>query len=101
MFWEPPALDSTKAALLNVTKSYAATLGRRSVLVNAVAPGPTMTAMYEQLPESRKEGVMRTVHAGRVCLPEEVAAVVLFLASDHASWITGQTIVVDGGQMLG
>jgi len=56
---------ASKAALLNITKSYASWLGRYGVLVNAVAPGPTQTAMYDQLPESRKEGVMRAVYSGR------------------------------------
>jgi 3-oxoacyl-[acyl-carrier protein] reductase len=52
---------ASKAALLNVTKSFARWLGPHGVLVNAVAPGPTQTDMYEQLPQSRKDGVMRSV----------------------------------------
>ncbi|MGD9953202.1 MAG: SDR family oxidoreductase, partial [Burkholderiales bacterium] len=72
---------ATKAALLNVTKSYASHLGKDGILVNAVAPGPTLTPMYEQLPQSRKDGVMRSVHAGRACSPEEVARVILWLGS--------------------
>src|SRR5271154_4077582 len=63
----------TKAGILNLTKSWAKALGPHGVLVNAVAPGPTQTAMYDQLPQSRKDGVMRSVHSGRVCRPEEVA----------------------------
>ncbi|HVB48243.1 MAG TPA: SDR family oxidoreductase [Burkholderiales bacterium] len=55
---------ASKAALLNVTKSYASYLGRDGILVNAVAPGPTLTGMYEQLPQSRKDGVMRSVYSG-------------------------------------
>jgi 3-oxoacyl-[acyl-carrier protein] reductase len=88
---------ATKAALLNITKSYAASLGRDGVLVNAVAPGPTLTAMYEQLPQSRKERVMRSVHAGRACTPEEVARVILWLGTASPEYISGTTVDVNSG----
>jgi NAD(P)-dependent dehydrogenase (short-subunit alcohol dehydrogenase family) len=88
---------ATKAALLNVTKSYAGALGRDGILVNAVAPGPTLTAMYEQLPQSRKDGVMRSVHAGRACLPEEVAQVILWLGSSSPAYMSGSTLDVNSG----
>jgi len=88
---------ASKAALLNVTKSYAASLGRQGVLVNAVAPGPTQTAMYDQLPQSRKDGVMRSVHAGRVCQPEEVAAAVFWLGSASPEYVSGTTLDVSSG----
>jgi len=88
---------ATKAALLNVTKSYAGALGRDGVLVNAVAPGPTLTAMYEQLPQSRKDGVMRSVHAGRACSPEEVAEVVVWLGTSSPVYLSGTTVDVNSG----
>ncbi len=88
---------ATKAALLNVTKSYASTLGRQGVLVNAVAPGPTQTDMYDQLPQSRKDGVMRSVHSGRVCRPEEVAAAVFWLGSSSPEYVSGTTLDVNSG----
>jgi len=88
---------ATKAALLNVTKSYAGSLGRDGVLVNAVAPGPTLSAMYEQLPQSRKDGVMRSVHSGRVCTPEEVAAAILWLGSACPAYVNGTTLDVNDG----
>jgi len=88
---------ATKAGLLNVTKSYAGRLGREGILVNAVAPGPTLTAMYEQLPESRKEGVMRTVHAGRACSAEEVAQVIAWLGSASPEYVSGATVDVNSG----
>jgi len=91
---------ATKAALLNITKSYASHLGRDGVLVNAVAPGPTLTPMYEQLPQSRKDGVMRSVHAGRACTPEEVAQAILFLASTTATFVHGSNLVIDGGYIV-
>jgi NAD(P)-dependent dehydrogenase (short-subunit alcohol dehydrogenase family) len=88
---------ATKAALLNVTKSYAAQLGRDGILVNAVAPGPTLTPMYEQLPQSRKDGVMRSVHAGRACTPEEVARVILWLGTASPEYVSGSTVDVNSG----
>jgi 3-oxoacyl-[acyl-carrier protein] reductase len=88
---------ATKAALLNITKSYAAALGRDGILVNAVAPGPTRSAMYEQLPQSRKDAVMRSVHAGRPCTPEEVAKVILWLGSASPDYVSGTTVDVNSG----
>jgi len=78
---------ATKAALLNVTKSYASHLGKDGILVNAVAPGPTLTPMYEQLPQSRKDGVMRSVHAGRAC----------WLGSASPDYVSGSTVDVNSG----
>ena len=88
---------ATKAALLNITKSYAGHLGREGILVNAVAPGPTLTAMYEQLPQSRKDAVMRSVHAGRACTPDEVARVILWLGSSSPEYLSGATVDVNSG----
>jgi len=88
---------ATKAALLNVTKSYASSLGRDGVLVNAVAPGPTLSAMYEQLPQSRKDAVMRSVHSGRACTPEEVARVIVWLGSASPDYVSGSTVDVNSG----
>ena len=88
---------ATKAALLNVTKSYAAHLGPHGVLVNAVAPGPTRTAMYDQLPQSRKDAVMRSVYSGRPCEPEEVAAVIFWLGSSSPAYLSGTVVDVNNG----
>ena len=88
---------ATKAAILNITKSYAGALGKHGVLVNAVAPGPTLTAMYDQLPDARKEAVMRSVHAGRPCTPEEVAKVILWLGSASPDYVSGATVDVNSG----
>jgi 3-oxoacyl-[acyl-carrier protein] reductase len=88
---------ASKAALLNVTKSYAAYLGKDGILVNAVAPGPTLTPMYEQLPQSRKDAVMRSVHAGRACSPEEVAQAIVWLATDSPPYMSGATLDVNSG----
>lgn len=88
---------ASKAALLNVTKSFAGWLGPHGILVNAVAPGPTQTDMYEQLPQSRKNGVMRSVYSGRVCRPEEVAQAILWLGSACPEYVNGSTLDVNNG----
>ena len=88
---------ATKAALLNITKSYAGELGSSGILVNAVAPGPTLTAMYDQLPQSRKDAVMSSVHVGRPCTPEEVAQVILWLGTDSPDYVSGTTVDVNSG----
>ena len=87
----------TKAGLLNLTKSWARALGPHGVLVNAVAPGPTKTRMYDQLPQSRRDDVMRAVYSGRICQPEEVAAAILWLGSASPEYVNGTTIDVNNG----
>jgi 3-oxoacyl-[acyl-carrier protein] reductase len=88
---------ATKAALLNITKSYAAYLGRDGILVNAVAPGPTLTAMYEQLPQSRKDAVMRSVYSGRACEPDEVAQTIYWLGTESPEYLNGATVDINNG----
>jgi 3-oxoacyl-[acyl-carrier protein] reductase len=87
----------TKAGLLNLTKAWARALGLHGVLVNAVAPGPTKTCMYDQLPQSRRDDVMRTVYSGRICQPEEVAAAILWLGSACPEYVNGTTLDVNNG----
>ncbi len=87
----------TKAGILNLTKAWAKELGPYGVLVNAVAPGPTQTAMYDQLPQSRKDGVMKSVYSGRVCTPEEVAAAILWLGTSCPEYVNGATLDVNNG----
>jgi len=87
----------TKAGILNMTKAWAKELGPHGILVNAVAPGPTQTAMYDQLPQSRKDGVMRSVYSGRVCQPAEVAAAILWLGSSCPEYVNGTTLDVNNG----
>ena len=87
----------TKAGILNLTKSWARELGPHGVLVNAVAPGPTQTAMYDQLPTSRKDGVMKSVYSGRVCQPDEVAAAIVWLGTACPEYVNGTTLDVNNG----
>ena len=87
----------TKAGILNLTKAWAKELGPHGVLVNAVAPGPTQTAMYDQLPQSRKDAVMKSVYSGRVCTPEEVASAILWLGTSCPEYVNGTTLDVNNG----
>ena len=90
---------AAKAGLLGMTKTAAKELGPRGITVNAVAPGFIDTDMTANLSDDLKEGAKKQIALGRFGKPEEIASVVSFLASDNASFITGQTIVADGGMI--
>ena len=89
--------SSSKAGLIGLTKSAAKELGARGITVNAVAPGFITTEMTENLPEDAKNAFLDRVLIKRPGSPDDIAQAVLFLASDEASYITGQVISVDGG----
>lgn len=91
---------ASKAGLIGLTKSIAKELGGRGVTCNAVAPGFIETDMTAELPQEMRDGVVRNAPAGRLGTPEDLAPAVLFLASREAAYITGQTLVVDGGLTL-
>jgi NAD(P)-dependent dehydrogenase (short-subunit alcohol dehydrogenase family) len=89
----------TKAALIHLTRSLAADLAP-GVRVMAICPGLVKTDMARALWERNEEGVARMVPLQRLGEPEDIANAAVFLASDAASWITGTTLVVDGGMLL-
>jgi NAD(P)-dependent dehydrogenase (short-subunit alcohol dehydrogenase family) len=91
--------NATKAALIHLTTTLAKELAP-GIRVNAVAPGLVKTDMARALWEANEEGMARAVPLGRLGEPADIAAAVVFLASDAASWITGHTLVVDGGMIL-
>ena len=92
--------SSSKAALNGFTKSLAKELGSRNITVNSVAPGFIETDMTSFLDETAKKNVIETIPLKRLGRPEDVAELVLFLASEEASYITGQTISIDGGLLM-
>ena len=92
--------NATKAALIHVTKQLALELSPR-VRVNAIAPGVVRTRLAEALWKDHEDPLSGSTALGRIGEPPDVAAAVAFLVSDQASWITGETMVIDGGQLLG
>jgi 3-oxoacyl-[acyl-carrier protein] reductase len=92
--------SASKAGILGFTKSVAKELGSRSVRCNAIAPGFIITEMTGKLPENVKEEWIKTIPLKRGGLPEDVANVTLFLASDLSSYMTGQTLQVCGGMSV-
>ncbi len=91
---------ATKAGLLGLGKSLAKELGSRSIRVNVVAPGFIETAMTTDISAAAREHYLKNIALGRAGSPEDVAPVVTFLASDAARYVTGQTVVVDGGFLM-
>jgi NAD(P)-dependent dehydrogenase (short-subunit alcohol dehydrogenase family) len=92
--------NTTKAALIHLTKTLAAELAP-SVRVNAIAPGLVKTDMARALWEPQEERIAASMPLARLGEPVDIANAALFLASDLASWVTGHTLVVDGGALLG
>jgi 3-oxoacyl-[acyl-carrier protein] reductase len=92
--------SASKAGIIALTKTAAKELASRNINVNAVAPGFIQTEMTARLPEDLKQKMQEAIPLGRFGSPVDVAAVCVFLASEEASYITGQTIIVDGGMVM-
>jgi 3-oxoacyl-[acyl-carrier protein] reductase len=91
---------ASKAGLIGLTKSVAKELGSRNVLVNAVAPGFIDTDMTAAMTPEARASLSGQIPLERLGSPRDIAGVVTFLASEHAAYITGQTLVVDGGMVM-
>jgi 3-oxoacyl-[acyl-carrier protein] reductase len=91
---------ASKAGLIGLSKSLAIELASRNVTVNCVAPGFIATPMTDVLNDKQKEAILVKVPAGRLGSPEDVAAATLYLASNEAAYVTGQTIHVNGGMAM-
>jgi len=92
---------AAKAAIIGLTKTWAKELGRYNINVNAVAPGAIDTEMFASVPEDHRKAFVEKIPLGRIGLPEDIANLCAFLASEESSFITGQTIIADGGGTLG
>jgi 3-oxoacyl-[acyl-carrier protein] reductase len=91
---------ASKAGIIGFTKSLAREVGSRNITVNAVAPGYIPTALTNVLPEEQTQSIVQNTPLGRMGTLEDVAAAVMFLVSDEASFITGQVLSVDGGLVM-
>ena len=92
---------ASKSGLVGLARSIARELGSRSITANVIAPGPVMTDMISALSPERQEALTAAVPLGRMASPGEIAAVIAFVASDAAGYITGAVIPVDGGLGMG
>ncbi|MCR5481195.1 MAG: 3-oxoacyl-[acyl-carrier-protein] reductase [Clostridia bacterium] len=92
--------SASKAGIVGMTMSAAKELGKRGITVNAIAPGFVETEMTSELPEDYKKKIAENIALGRMAQPKDIANVALFLASDMASYVTGQVITTDGGMSI-
>jgi len=92
---------AAKAGMVGFTKSLAREIGSRNITVNTVAPGFIETDMTNELPEEQRKALLSGIPLGRLGSPDEIAKAVLFLASGDASYITGETLHVNGGMYMG
>jgi 3-oxoacyl-[acyl-carrier protein] reductase len=91
---------AAKAGMIGMSKSLAAEVASRGVTVNCVAPGFIATAMTDKLNEDQKAKILGAIPAGRMGASDEIASAAVYLASDEAAYVTGQTIHVNGGMAM-
>jgi len=93
--------SSAKAGVICFTRTLAKEVGSYGIRVNAISPGPIETGLLFAAPPQRQEELRKSTYVGRFGKPEELANMVVFIASDEADFITGQNFIVDGGRTLG
>jgi 3-oxoacyl-[acyl-carrier protein] reductase len=92
--------SASKAGIIGMMKSVAAEYAKRNVTANCIAPGFIATPMTDKLNEKQREGILARVPAGRLGTPADIAAATVYLASDEAAYITGQTLHINGGMAM-
>jgi 3-oxoacyl-[acyl-carrier protein] reductase len=93
--------SASKGGVVSLTRTLALELGKRRIRVNALAPGFIETPMTDVVPDKVREKAVTSIPLGRIGQPEEIAAVALFFASDESSYVSGQTLLIDGGRSVG
>lgn len=91
---------ASKAGMIGMTKSLAAEIASRNVTVNCIAPGFIATAMTDSLTDAQKEAILGKIPAGAMGAPEDIASAAVYLASEEARYVTGQTLHVNGGMAM-
>jgi 3-oxoacyl-[acyl-carrier protein] reductase len=91
---------ASKAGMIGMMKSVGAEYAKRNVTANCIAPGFIATPMTDKLNEKQREGILARVPAGRLGTPADIAAAAVYLASDEAAYVTGQTIHINGGMAM-
>ncbi|MEO1459507.1 MAG: 3-oxoacyl-ACP reductase FabG, partial [Pseudomonadota bacterium] len=91
---------AAKAGMIGMSKSLAAEVASRGITVNCIAPGFIETAMTDKLTDAQREKIMGAIPAGRMGAPGEIAAATVYLASEEAAYVTGQTLHVNGGMAM-
>ena len=91
---------ASKAGMIGMSKSLAQEVASRGITVNCIAPGMIETAMNEVLPEAQKEKILGAIPAGRLGSSDDIAAAAVYLASEEAAYVTGQTLHVNGGMTM-
>jgi 3-oxoacyl-[acyl-carrier protein] reductase len=91
---------AAKAGLAGMSRSLAQEVASRNITANCIAPGFIATAMTDKLNDEQKSGLMTRIPAGRMGTPEDIAAAVVYLASDEAAYVTGETLQINGGMAM-
>jgi 3-oxoacyl-[acyl-carrier protein] reductase len=93
--------SASKGGVVSLTRTLALELGKRRIRVNALAPGFIETPMTDVVPDKVREKAVTSIPLGRIGQPEEIAAAALFFASEESSYVSGQTLLIDGGRSVG
>jgi 3-oxoacyl-[acyl-carrier protein] reductase len=91
---------ASKAGMIGMSKSFALEVASRGITINCIAPGFIATPMTEILTDAQKQGILSSIPSRKMGTPEDIASGALFLASDQAGYITGQTLHINGGMLM-